>query len=209
MWNASDLRRTKRDHFDGKTKIYEEVLSKCINRMYTASLKGKSNYIFKVPIFLVGLPLYNYDTCLVYLIKALREKDYYVRFHTPSWLYISWDENPEEDPMILLQDETNRTNTLMNEKNNSNIQITTPLKVMNPILPQILDNRQVVDKESDINNRSIPLLQSSLSKPNSNEDNKINSTNSINSQFMSTKTPPLIRSNNKNNSILSQINALR
>ena len=236
MWNASDLRRTKRDHFDGKTKIYAEVLLQCIKRMHKASLKGKSNYTFKVPTFIVGLPLYNYDTCLVYVIKELREKDYYVRFHAPSWLYISWDENPEENPILLLQDETNRTNTLLNKGNTDYFQIqdkpqilsltsSTPALPTLPVLPT-LPTLPTLPPVPTL--PTLTTLPAQISYPTNNSCNLSNAKNEYcgmnNTSCSINKTPKslskqpdlisksnisVIHSNEKNMNILSKINAIR
>ena len=196
--------------------------------MYSSSLKGKSNYTFKVPVFIVGLPLYNYDTCLVYLIKALREKDYYVRFHTPSWLYISWDENPEENTLLLLQDETNRTNTLLNENNRHIPQLMNPIiKEISTVKSKLPSYHMLTDNNNrpinDINscssgacrlnshrNNNRPSLKLPSSKLLSVEESirmPINSKQTSNT-FIKTN-PSEIQSNDKNISILTKINTLR
>ena len=118
MINASDLRREHINYKESKTRIYNEILEKCMFRMKKASQKGKKFIWFKVPLFLVGSPLYDYDMCLAYQIKTLRSKDFYVRFHPPSQLYISWDENPDEDsPNIFIEEETKRTNEYLSRNN--------------------------------------------------------------------------------------------
>ena len=221
MWNASDLRRTKRNHLDGKTRIYTEVLNKCINKLYKASLKGKSDYYFKVPTFIVGLPLYNYDKCLVYLIKELREKDYYVRFHPPSHLFISWDENPEDDYSFILQDESNRTYNLFNKSSKDSFNKST-LKIEYKPTPQQITYYETPNLQSSSHPSNhlqssipsaIPMLQNPINfsnKPMQIEkrhnpiDNQLSC--SINNK---SNTNSSISFNSKNIDLLNRINKLR
>ena len=88
MLNASDLRREQIIYKEAKIQTYNIILDKCMNRMKKLVKKVKKNLWFKVPYFLVGYPLYDYDMCLAHIIKCLRSNDYFVVFmHHLIYLY--------------------------------------------------------------------------------------------------------------------------
>lgn len=140
MLNASDLRREQIIYKEAKIQTYNIILDKCMNRMKKASQKGKKNLWFKVPYFLVGYPLYDYDMCLAHIIKCLRSNDYFVRFHAPSYLFVSWDDNPEDDDTTkFIEAETKKTNKFL-KKEKKPLPDITPTIELPRLMPPINNN---------------------------------------------------------------------
>lgn len=74
-----------------KSDVYNIVLNKCIEKiLYTNRHTDKTYVIFEVPKFLIGCPLYDMKSCILYLISQLSQNKYMVEFIEPFYLYIDW-----------------------------------------------------------------------------------------------------------------------
>lgn len=83
------------DEKDTKEKtrndMFTIVLNKCIEKIiYTNRHTDKTFVIFEVPRILIGYPLYDMKSCIVFLLQNLIKNDYYVEFIEPFYLYIDW-----------------------------------------------------------------------------------------------------------------------
>jgi hypothetical protein len=47
--------------------------------------------IFDVPEFVFTITSYDVKTCIVFIIKNLRENGFYVKYYYPKILFVSWD----------------------------------------------------------------------------------------------------------------------
>jgi hypothetical protein len=47
--------------------------------------------MFEVPEYVVGLPLFNLNMCIAFIIRDLRTQGYFTKYLYPNFLYISWD----------------------------------------------------------------------------------------------------------------------
>ena len=85
-----ELHKDYTDEESRRNKIYGMVYTKCCNKITVISYKKKEECIFEVPEFTIGIPRYDLDHCLCYLIKRLRENGFYVRYIPNNIIYISW-----------------------------------------------------------------------------------------------------------------------
>jgi hypothetical protein len=73
------------------SKLYSVVLEKCVEKiLYTSTTTDKTYTIFDVPLFMLGVPLYNPTSCIMFLINELSRKNYITRFIEPIHLHIDW-----------------------------------------------------------------------------------------------------------------------
>lgn len=80
---------------ENKMKIYEKILRSCHNKIkkYNTEFK-KQECLFQPPVFIIGLPPYNYVELIDYLVHSLR-----INGLRAEWLlnrkaiYISWKKN--------------------------------------------------------------------------------------------------------------------
>jgi hypothetical protein len=85
------LHKEKTQKENSKFKIFEIVLSKCIEKIvYTNRHTDKTFVIFEVPKILIGYPMYDMKSCILYLLNKLSESSYLVEFIDPFYLYIDW-----------------------------------------------------------------------------------------------------------------------
>jgi hypothetical protein len=95
--SLNELYRMRKQKETNKKMCYDKVLERCHGRIRTAAQYGGMNTFYEIPGMIVGLPLYNIQTCTEYVITKLRETGFLVQLLPPPSmyvLYISWD--PEE-----------------------------------------------------------------------------------------------------------------
>ena len=89
--NIYDLYRNIDEVKQKKNVSYNEVLILIHERIKKASLKVKYKIVYEVPEYLFGIPSYNLNKCLAYIMKELRTNGFLVKYYFPKILYISWD----------------------------------------------------------------------------------------------------------------------
>lgn len=74
-----------------RNDMYTIVLNKCIEKIIHANRHTDKTYIvFEVPNILIGYPMYNMKSCILFIINQLVQKQYLVEFIEPHYLYIDW-----------------------------------------------------------------------------------------------------------------------
>jgi hypothetical protein len=75
--------------------IYEEVFQKVVSKVKYENTKTDSCYcLYKLPIWVFGVPLYNLGACAEYIINRLKEHYFQVTFTPPNILHIYWNVRP-------------------------------------------------------------------------------------------------------------------
>ena len=96
--NINELyeRRVRRDQ--ARLKSYNQVLEQIHTRIYSASqLPGHPAYlVYTVPPFILGLPKFDLEDLIVYVVYQLRQSGFEVRYTYPNMLYISWRHHEKE-----------------------------------------------------------------------------------------------------------------
>tara|TARA_B100002019_G_scaffold164447_1_gene141997 strand:+ start:182 stop:601 length:420 start_codon:yes stop_codon:yes gene_type:complete len=92
MINITQLHKINEEREKFKLKVYESVLKKCHERIKFVSKLPKSNSFcfYVVPNILYGVPLYDINACIVYVVSALIKNGFYVAYTHPNLIYISW-----------------------------------------------------------------------------------------------------------------------
>ena len=89
--NITKLRSEVEAREQRKLKIYEKVLDLCYQRILSNNHKNDEyacTYI--VPNVVFGLPLYDVDECVKFILDTLISKGFEVIFAIPSTIHISW-----------------------------------------------------------------------------------------------------------------------
>lgn len=104
-----------------KLKIYDEVLQKCHHRIKLVSkMTPLSQFCFYIiPKVLFGIPLYNLEECVKYLIEMLTKNGFQISYTHPNLLYISWK---QPNKPITQQSSTRYISTNTSNNNFKNIE---------------------------------------------------------------------------------------
>lgn len=100
MINPYTLSRNKDKKDISKLRNYKQVLSLCHRHIIKKSKDGFSETIYPIPMFVFGLPLYDYNMCKEYIYSRLVQNKLKCKFINDQYLKISWDHidnNPKKE----------------------------------------------------------------------------------------------------------------
>lgn len=89
--NIYDLYRNINDKKEKKNISYNEVLYKIHDKIKRTSEKERYKLVYEIPEVVFGLPTYDLNMCIAYIMKQLRSNGFLVKYYFPKILYISWD----------------------------------------------------------------------------------------------------------------------
>lgn len=90
--SLDELYDRKRDIEIHRLNVYRRILSRVHTKIkLTARQKNDTGFMFYlVPEFIFGVPKYNINTCISYIIQKLEENGFLVKYTHPNLLFISW-----------------------------------------------------------------------------------------------------------------------
>jgi hypothetical protein len=92
--SIAELYELKNKKIAHRVNSFDVVLEKAHGRMRTSAKNGGLNVFFEVPALIMGIPLYNFDDCIAYVVDSLRKNGFLVQLIEThkGVLYISWDQ---------------------------------------------------------------------------------------------------------------------
>ena len=127
MININDLFNEKNEREKHKNKIYDDVLKQCHRKIIrSVKIDPYSRFCFYIiPKFIYGVPLYNIEKCIHYLVVHLTKNGFKINYTHPNLLIISWENK-----------ETKKNEPLMNTpfKSESNVRSTLDYKPSNNLI---------------------------------------------------------------------------
>ena len=92
MINIDELHNINKIRLKKRLEIYDDVLKKCHKKIKKTSLtpKGSTFCFYIIPNYVYGIPLYDINACIVYIVQNLSKNGFYVAYTHPNLLFISW-----------------------------------------------------------------------------------------------------------------------
>ena len=94
--SLNELYSIKKKKDSNCINTYNVILEKCHKKIKNIANAGGMKTFFEVPYFILGLPLYDINNCIEYIIKCLRKNGMLAQSLSKpnnNILYISWDIN--------------------------------------------------------------------------------------------------------------------
>lgn len=89
--SLDELYDRKREVEINRMNIYRKILNRVHNKIKTVSRKKCQTQLFYViPEFMFGVPKYNVNTCISFIIEKLEENGFHVKYTHPNLIFISW-----------------------------------------------------------------------------------------------------------------------
>lgn len=74
-----------------RLEIYRKILNRIHKKIKIVSRQNNETFFFyNVPEFIFGIPKYNVNTCISFLIDKLEENGFKTKYTHPNLLFISW-----------------------------------------------------------------------------------------------------------------------
>jgi len=91
--NIDELYEKKRQFDLNKLELFKKILNRIHVRIKTIAKHSKSEKFcwFVVPEVIIGIPKYDQGSCIAYLMNALHENGFNVRYFHPNTLFICWE----------------------------------------------------------------------------------------------------------------------
>lgn len=95
MLNINSLHDEILEREAKKELIYEEVFKKVVDKIKFTNKKSNDCFLmYSCPNYIYGVPRYDLQPCLAYIMKKLTDKYFRVTFYAPNILFISWQHLP-------------------------------------------------------------------------------------------------------------------
>lgn len=91
MLSVHEINRFMENKKRDKMVTYEKVYEKCQAQILKYAKNEKYRCFFDVPEFILGLPVYNINSVIIYVIEKLKQSGFLVKYYFPKHLYITWD----------------------------------------------------------------------------------------------------------------------
>lgn len=122
--NIFELQNSINKKKQQRVNVYESVLSKCHMKIQIAAKKEKYECFYDVPQYVVGLPLFNINECVDFIISQLQNNGFHVKYYFPKLLHISWypegtTQNKRTQKSIEYQNHEDNIPTLLPTYNNT------------------------------------------------------------------------------------------
>jgi hypothetical protein len=90
--NLDDLYDQKKQEDLAKLYTFNRILTRVHEKIKVAARQKNSQQFcwFLVPEMLMGVPNYDKNACITYMISKLEENDFITRYTHPNLLFISW-----------------------------------------------------------------------------------------------------------------------
>ena len=100
--NIHELYESSRRKELKKFETFDKILQRCHNKIKLYAQNRKTECIYEVPGFIIGVPIYDIEELKEYLISSLKKNGFILKQFPPNWIYISWDiKNKKVLPKIL------------------------------------------------------------------------------------------------------------
>jgi hypothetical protein len=90
--NLDELYEQKKQEDLAKLYTFNRILTRVHEKIKVAARQKNSQQFcwFLVPEMLIGVPNYDKNACITYIISKLEENDFVTRYTHPNLLFISW-----------------------------------------------------------------------------------------------------------------------
>ncbi len=115
MLSLSELAKIHKKKLKSKTKTYDVILNKCFTQIKNMAQRDQTFCYYTVPLYVLGLPIYDINACIVYILLNLKKKGFFIQMTDYQTIYISW-KHIYEKPKQKQQHQ--KTKTIESSKNN-------------------------------------------------------------------------------------------
>ena len=89
--SINDLYKMQERKESEKIDIYNKIVDKFFDKIKYLSKMGRIDFYYKLPDIIYGLPLYDKNACICYVIYKFRIKGFNVKYVYPNAIHINWD----------------------------------------------------------------------------------------------------------------------
>ena len=89
--NIHQLYESARKKELSKFETFDKILQRCHNKIKLYAENRKTECVYEIPGFIIGVPLYDVNELREYLVSSLNKNGFILKQIPPNYIYISWD----------------------------------------------------------------------------------------------------------------------
>ena len=91
MLSVHELNRLMESKRKEKYSTFDKIYQQCLKHILKYANNDKYRCFFTVPEFILGLPVYNLNAAIMYIMDKLKANAFLVKYYHPNVVYISWN----------------------------------------------------------------------------------------------------------------------
>jgi len=148
--NINDLYESMYNKNLNRYQKFDDIL-KCIHNRIKFNAKYERTFCFyQIPIFIIGVPLYNINDLTNYLINSLKKNGFQLMYFDPNILFITWE---IKKPKLCSSNEIKKNNDKNKNKNknkNNEFKLIDNYKPKGDFIYNQIDLNSMRDKSNDL-----------------------------------------------------------
>lgn len=88
--NIMDIQKKQYDRDLKRKNIYNTILEQCFHKINSTADNEHEHCFYRVPEYMIGVPIYNLTKCVIYILQKLRENGFKCKYCHPFMIYVSW-----------------------------------------------------------------------------------------------------------------------
>lgn len=97
--SLSNLYRKRFDREKTRLETYQQIYRKVMNKiMFVNNVYEGTEYLYSVPPFISGKPLFDARSCVAFVMVKLKKKGFIVKYVHPNLIYVNWQIDPKHFP---------------------------------------------------------------------------------------------------------------
>ena len=97
----NDLYKIQDRKEEDKITIYNKILDKFYYKIKYLAKMGRISFHYNLPDIIYGLPLYDKNACICYIIYKLRLNGFLVEYIYPNGININWDKENKKKLFLI------------------------------------------------------------------------------------------------------------
>lgn len=89
--NIHQLYESSRKKELSKFETFDKILQRCHNKIKLYAENRKTECVYEIPGFIIGVPLFDINELREYLVSSLNKNGFIIKQIPPNYIYISWD----------------------------------------------------------------------------------------------------------------------
>ena len=89
--NIHQLYESSRKKELSKFETFDKILQRCHNKIKLYAENRKTECVYEIPGFIIGVPLFDVNELREYLVSSLNKNGFIIKQIPPNYIYISWD----------------------------------------------------------------------------------------------------------------------
>ena len=99
VFHVDDLHNMRNKKAEREFKAYSKMLEGVYKRIMMVEKMNKSDTLYEVPAFIVGMPLYSREYAINYILHNLKQSGFVCNYLGESHIYINWGINKKSARM--------------------------------------------------------------------------------------------------------------